>query len=153
MLTQNGCRNRQERFVTGLEEAGLAAALISDPRDIYYLTGLLPEAAVTRYPSLLCLGPGLQSWMITGAADGEALVDERIVYRISEMATLNPNNHRRAAERAGELARDPRRLPSGAAARLSAGGPSLLAPARGGERDGWRGVVRGRRAFARPPAP
>jgi len=105
MLTLEGCRNRQARFLARLDAAGIAAAIISDPRDIYYLTGLLPEAAVTRYPSLLCLGPGLDSWLVTGAADGNALVDRRIVYPISEMATLNPDNHRRAADQVAECVR------------------------------------------------
>lgn len=105
MLTLEGCRTRQARFLARLEEAEIAAAVISDPRDIYYLTGLLPEAAVTRYPSLLCVGPGLDSWLVTGAADGDAAVDRRVAYPISEMATLNPDNHRRAAEKIAECAR------------------------------------------------
>ena len=105
MLTREGCRGRQSRFLAKLEEADIAAAVISDPRDIYYLTGLLPEAAVTRYPSLLCVGPDLDSWLVTGAADGDALVDRRVAYPISEMATLNPDNHRRAAEKVVECAR------------------------------------------------
>lgn len=110
MLTFDGCRERQSRFLARLEAAGVAAALISDPRDIYYLTGLLPEAAVTRYPSLLCLGPGLDSWLVTGAAEGDAVVDRRVVYPISEMATLNPDNHRRAAAKIVELVQDQRPL-------------------------------------------
>lgn len=106
MLTLEGCRARQGRFLARLEEAGITTALISDSRDIYYFTGLLPEVAVTRYPSLLCLGPGLDSWLVTGAAEGEAWVDERVVYPISEMATLNPDNHRRAAEEVARCAQD-----------------------------------------------
>lgn len=117
MLTLEGCRTRQSRFLTRLEEAGFAAAVISDPRDIYYLTGLLPEAAVTRYPSLLYVGPGRASWLVTGAAEGEALVDQRLVYPISEMATLNPDNHRRATAKVAELVRELAPLP-GATARL-----------------------------------
>jgi Xaa-Pro dipeptidase len=108
MLTLEGCRARQERFLSRLEEAGIPAALISEPRDIYYLTGLLPENKVHPYPSLLFLGPGLDSWLVTGLADGEAAVDERIVYPISVMATLNPDNHRRLCEAAeGPLRRRP----------------------------------------------
>jgi Xaa-Pro dipeptidase len=47
------------------------------------------------YPNLLFLGPGQTSWLATGLADGEAWVHERLVYPINELATLNPDNHRR----------------------------------------------------------
>ena len=49
MLTTDGCRMRQERFIEMLERNDLDGALISDPREIYYLTGLLIE----RFPALL----------------------------------------------------------------------------------------------------
>src|SRR5207253_44092 len=83
MLTLDGCRARQERFLKRLEAAGIPAALISDPRDIYYLTGLLPENKVYAYPNLLFLGPGLRSWLATGLAEGEAAVDEKLPYEIN----------------------------------------------------------------------
>ncbi|HTE20479.1 MAG TPA: Xaa-Pro peptidase family protein, partial [Armatimonadota bacterium] len=98
MLTIEGCRGRQERFLARLEEAGVPAALISHPRDIYYFTGVLPEGVVYAYPSLLFLGPGLKSWLVTGLADGEAAVDEKLVYPINELYTMNPDNHRRLSE-------------------------------------------------------
>jgi Xaa-Pro dipeptidase len=98
MLTLDGCRARQQRFLTRLEQAGIPAALISEPRDIYYLTGLLPENKPYPYPSLLFLGPGLPSWLATGLDGGEGAVDERMVYPINVMATLNPDNHRRLCE-------------------------------------------------------
>lgn len=80
----------------------MPAALIYEPRDIYYLTGLLPEAKVFPYPNVLFLGPGLKSWLITGAGEGEAVVDERVPYPIGTMYTLNPDNHRRVAELVAE---------------------------------------------------
>ena len=46
--------------------------MISEPRDIYYLTGLLPELKTFPYPNLLFLGPGQKSWLVTGAPAGEA---------------------------------------------------------------------------------
>lgn len=104
MLTLEGCRKRQERFLGRLEEAGIPGAVISEPRDIYYLTGLLPESKVFPYPNLLFLGPGLGSWIVTGLADGEGAVDERAVYPINTMYTLNPDNHARAAEAVRDLA-------------------------------------------------
>src|SRR5205823_7077417 len=79
MLTLDGCRERQQRFLARLEEAGIPAAVVSDPRDIYYLTGALPESKIYPYPNLLFLGPGLRSWLVTGLAEGEAAVDEKVV--------------------------------------------------------------------------
>jgi Xaa-Pro dipeptidase len=101
MLTLDGCRARQERFLSRLEEAGIPAALISEPRDIYYFTGLLPENKMFPYPNLLFLGPGLDSWLATGLAQGEAAVGETLRYEINLLYTLNPDNHRRLCELVG----------------------------------------------------
>lgn len=102
MLSPEGCRARQQRFLARLEEDGISAALISDPRDIYYLTGVLPESKIYPYPNLLFLGPGLPSWLATGLGSGEPVVDELLLYEIGMFATLNPDNHRRL----GALVRD-----------------------------------------------
>jgi len=99
MLTAEGCRARQERFLRRLDESGTDGALISEPRDIYYLTGVLPELKVFPYPSLLFLGRGRASLLLTGLAEGEPAVDERIVYPINECYTLNPDNHERLCAR------------------------------------------------------
>ncbi len=98
MLTPDGCRERQHRFLARLEEAHLPAALVSHPRDIYYLTGVLPEMTSYPYPSLLFLGPGQRSWLATGHSGGEPVVDELLEYPTSEMGTVNPDNCRRLAE-------------------------------------------------------
>src|SRR4051812_24294564 len=105
MLTLDGCRQRQQRLLARLEEAGIPAALVSDPRDIYYLTGVLAESKIRAFPSLLFLGPALPSWLATGLAGAEAAVDETLTYPIGTFATLNPDNHRRLCE----LIRDPLR--------------------------------------------
>ena len=104
MLTLEGCRTRQARFCERLEAAEIPAAVISDPRDIYYLTGLLPESKIYPYPSLLFLGPGLPSWLATGLGDGEGVVDERCVYPIQVLYTLNPDNARRLVPLVRDLA-------------------------------------------------
>lgn len=96
MLTREGCRRRLDRFLHRLDEAGIPGALISHPRDIYYLTGLLPEHHF-QYPNLLFVGPGRRSWLVTGREDGEAVVDETIRYSPHVFYTFNPDNHRRAA--------------------------------------------------------
>lgn len=106
MLTAEGCRVRQERFQSRLEEAEIEGALISAPRDIYYLTGVLPEFHVP-YPSLLFLGPGLGSWLVTGMDEERAAaaqVDEVHTYPIGTYATVNPDNYRRLGEAIGPLA-------------------------------------------------
>src|SRR4051794_14596791 len=112
MLTPEGCRQRQQRFLTRLEEAGIPAAVVSDPRDIYYLTGVLPESKIYPYPNLLFLGPGLGSWLATGLAEGEPAVDEKLVYPIGTFATLNPDNHRRLCELIREPLRRTQNLPA-----------------------------------------
>src|SRR5947209_1568662 len=67
MLTQDGCRARQQRFRAQLDAAGIEGALISAPRDIYYLTGLLAEDRHAPFPSLLSLatkgGSRLATWL------------------------------------------------------------------------------------------
>ena len=106
MLTEAGCRARQARFLAALDQGGIPGALLTAPRDIYYLTGVLPENKVYPYPNALFLGPGRPSWLITGSGSGSGrpLVDERATYPVGEMATLNPDNHRRICERLAGLA-------------------------------------------------
>ncbi len=105
MLTLEGCRNRQARFNARLEADQIAAALISAPRDIYYLTGLLPESPTGTVPSVLCLGPGLPVWLVSGQEGGEAAVDERVSFALSEMGTLNPDNQMRLCALVADRAR------------------------------------------------
>lgn len=106
MLTPEGCRIRQERFLTRLEEAGIGGALISASRDIYYLTGVLPERPFS-FPNLLFLGPGLRSWLVTGLPEGateNVVADEVAHYPLDTLYTLNPDHHRRLAERMRDFA-------------------------------------------------
>jgi Xaa-Pro dipeptidase len=104
-LTRAGCEARQRRFLGALEARGVAAAVITAPRDIHYLTGVLPELPIHPYPSVLFLGPGLDSWLLTGLGEGDPLVDERVVYPINLLYTLNPDNHRRAGAVLADLIR------------------------------------------------
>jgi Xaa-Pro aminopeptidase len=91
MLTMEGCRARQQRLRERLDAAGVGGALVSSPRDIYYLTGLLTENVTYPFPSLLYLGTTGASWLATWAAEGEALVDERLTYDFHVMYTMNPD--------------------------------------------------------------
>jgi Xaa-Pro dipeptidase len=103
MLSLDGCRRRQERFNARLEQEGIAAAVISSPRDIYYLTGILPEMWWYPYPNLLFLGPGQRTWLVTGLGGAQGVVDEILPYPINMLFTFNPDNHRRMRE----LVREP----------------------------------------------
>lgn len=87
MLTMDGCRIRQERFIEMLERNDLDAAVISDSRDIYYLTGVLLE----RFPALLYVETEGLSWLVAHTSDGEALVDTRETYEHSTLYTMNPD--------------------------------------------------------------
>jgi Xaa-Pro aminopeptidase len=97
MLTPEGCRARQNRFRKALADAHFAGALISDPRDVYYFTGLWVENRIFGLPSLLFLGVDRPSWLGTWKRDGVAVVDSREVYDHTLLSTFNPDNHRRLA--------------------------------------------------------
>lgn len=94
-LTNKGCKERQARFLKRLDEAGIPAAVISAPRDIYYFTGVLPENKSLQYPNVLFFGPGQKSWLVTGLENSEPLVDEVVSYPTGVLYTLNPDNVRR----------------------------------------------------------
>jgi Xaa-Pro aminopeptidase len=87
MLSQDGCRMRQERFIEMLERNDLDGAVISDTREIYYLTGLLLE----RFPALLYVETEGLSWLVAHTLEGEALVDTRDMYEPALLATMNPD--------------------------------------------------------------
>jgi len=96
MLTIEGCRARQERLRQRLDAAGIDGALISAPRDIYYLTGLLAENAIYPFPGLLYLGTQGGSWLATWM-EGEALVEDRLMYDFHVLYTMNPDTTARLA--------------------------------------------------------
>lgn len=87
MLTLDGCRVRQERFIEMLEREDLDAAIITDHRDIYWLTGRLLD----RFPALLYLETEGQSWLVSHAVEGECLVDHCDTYDHHLLYTMNPD--------------------------------------------------------------
>lgn len=109
MLTKEGCERRQERFRAFLASERLDAAIITDHREIYWLTGLLAPA----FPSLLYIETEGRSWLATYTADGQALVDDRLTYEYQRLSTNNPDPGRElartVASRLSGMAR-PRRL-------------------------------------------
>lgn len=100
MLTLEGCRQRQQRFLNALAEAKLDGMLITHPRDIYYFTGMWVEFKIFDFPSLLVLGAGQKSLLATWQQKGEfdAVVDDRAYYPPGMFSTMNPDNCRRLAK-------------------------------------------------------
>ena len=87
MLTMDGCRSRQERFRARLAERRLEAAVITDPRDVYYLTGLLPAT----FPTCLYLPVGDGGFLVCHTDEGEVAVADRLTYATNILYTLNPD--------------------------------------------------------------
>src|SRR4030095_5099986 len=96
MLTLDGCRRRQERLRELLAREDLDAALISDSRDVYYLSGFLPSGPPS-FPVLLYLETNGRTVMTAYTAEGDAAVDERVTYEPHLLFTLNPDLTRRLA--------------------------------------------------------
>jgi Xaa-Pro dipeptidase len=99
MLTRDGCRGRQERFQGLLTRSGLTAAVITDPRDVYYLTGFL-QSTVPAHPLLLWIDAenGDRSWLGASTFDGEALAGERLAYEPHLLFTMHSDLLRRLAD-------------------------------------------------------
>ena len=94
MLTATGCRMRQERLRQALAENRIDAAIISDPLEVYYFTGLL----LPRVPHLLAafLWIDAQSiWLVAPMNMGQAAVDEVMTYEWSHNFTTNADWNRR----------------------------------------------------------
>jgi len=109
MLTTEGCGRRQERLREFLTQEGLDAAVLTDYREIYWLTGLLAPS----FPSLLYIETEGQSSLTTYTTDGQALVDDRLTYEYQRLSTNNPDPGRELAQAvAGRLSRlsRPRRI-------------------------------------------
>jgi Xaa-Pro aminopeptidase len=88
MLTQRGSALRQKRVREYLSENQIDAVLISDYRDIHYLTGLL---LAKNLPALLLLETEGHSWLAATTDGGDALVDDRLVYEWEQLGTMNPD--------------------------------------------------------------
>lgn len=96
MLTQAGCRTRQERFRALLMARGLDAAILYDPHEVYYLTGfLIPDWM--GLPAALYLETSGLSILVCQTEAGEALVDERLIYQSHLLYTRNLDLTRRIA--------------------------------------------------------
>ncbi len=92
MLTLEGCKDRQRRFRERLAVEGIDAVVLSDLRDIYYLTGvLLSGYPAFPFPALLFLETEGGAWLAAHTDEGDALVDDRITYEWHKLGTMNPD--------------------------------------------------------------
>ena len=101
MLTQAGCQIRQSRFRALLEARALDAALITDPREIYYLTGLLTPDVLPDPTALIMRADG-HAFLISNALETEAWVDDRVAYVPHIGGTRNPDRQRQMAALVGQ---------------------------------------------------
>jgi Xaa-Pro dipeptidase len=93
MLTPSGCRERQQRLRRALADQGIDAAVISDPHEIYYFTGLLLPTTPFAPPALLWLGMD-STWLVAATGQTNAAVDEILHYEGSQGSTANPDQMR-----------------------------------------------------------
>ncbi len=92
MLTLKGCEVRQRRLRERLAAEGIDAVVLTDHRDIYYLTGVhLSNYPSFYFPAFLFLETDGCCWLVSHSDDGEALVDEWLTYEWHKLYTLNPD--------------------------------------------------------------
>lgn len=87
ILSTQGCVNRQRRFRERLAALNIDAAVLTDYRDIYYLTGVLLE----RWPACLMLYTQGGSWLAAHTSDDVRCVDDSITYPWHTYFTMNPD--------------------------------------------------------------
>jgi Xaa-Pro dipeptidase len=94
VLTQAGCRTRQDRLRALLTARGLDAAVFFNANEIYYLTGF----EVTEWlspPATFYFEADGRSLLVCHTEEGEALADDRAVYEPHLLHTRNPDLVRR----------------------------------------------------------
>jgi len=77
MLTKEGCGERLARFREELARQGIGFAVVSNYRNVYYLSGHLREVEL---PQFLVLGPSGKTFLITDAPPAETTTDETVAY-------------------------------------------------------------------------
>ncbi|MEO6061222.1 MAG: Xaa-Pro peptidase family protein [Thermoflexales bacterium] len=95
MLTETGCRARQQRLSDLLIRINADAAVITDPNEIYYFSGVLLPVQPFAHPGFFWLDAQGQSRLVAPGSHGGGFVAERLSYDPQEDATVNPDNARR----------------------------------------------------------
>ena len=99
-LDANWCAARRRRLLDRLQDEQVDAALVTDYRDVYYLTGTLLPADLP----VLCLVDNAEKVTLAGPADFETdAVDLYLPYEWNERGTRHPDPVHRLAEVAREV--------------------------------------------------
>lgn len=93
MLTPSGCRVRQQRLRQALADQGIDAAVINDPHEIYYFSGLLLPDTPFAPPALLWID-ARSTWLVAASGMEAEAVDEVLNYEGSQGSTVNPDQMR-----------------------------------------------------------
>jgi Xaa-Pro dipeptidase len=92
MLTKAASQMRQDRFRSQLSIQGIDAAVITDRREIYYLTGiLLCDYPNFPFPAMLYVETNGKSWLAAHTDEGDCAVDERVTYPPNVLYTMSPD--------------------------------------------------------------
>jgi Xaa-Pro dipeptidase len=94
MLTEAGCRVRQERLRDRMQRLNLDAVVLTDYPDIYYFTGVFLREKMPAFPVPACLyiparGP---SWLAADTDAGGYGLDERLTYEWNLWFTTHPDH-------------------------------------------------------------
>ena len=88
MLTQEGCLQRQIRLRQMMAERGIDAIILSDPREIYYFTGLLLSQHIFQMPCCLWIETGGETWAILPETIDKPYLDEYLSYQSNLAGTV-----------------------------------------------------------------
>ena len=91
MLSNEGCKGRQQRFCKRLCELDIEAAVVNHPKEIYYLTGVIVPEEFPGQPVLLWLGADGRSVLVAPNGASDACVDACVTYAFSIGGTVTPD--------------------------------------------------------------
>ena len=94
MLTPEGCRGRQARLRQALAAQNIDAAVISDPIEVYYFTGVLTPILPHVLRFFLWIDQKT-TFLVAPLNSGEAYVDEVVHYEVNMGGTAHPDWLRR----------------------------------------------------------
>ncbi|MGD2156139.1 MAG: Xaa-Pro peptidase family protein [Anaerolineales bacterium] len=95
MLTLDGCLGRQHRFRERLNALSIEAAIITDLRDIYYLSGTFlighREMEYALLPALLLIETDGKTHLVAHTEEGVRGVDTCVIYPWHTFGTIHPD--------------------------------------------------------------
>ena len=88
MLTSSGCRERQQRLRQVMSDQGIDVAIISDPHEIYYFSGVLLPNAPFALPGFLWIDSSV-TWLIAQNGVKADTVSDLLTYEWTHNSTSN----------------------------------------------------------------